>query len=98
MLVRIVKMTFKTEEIEEFESMFAAKKNLIRNFEGCKFLELYQDKNTPEIFFTYSYWETEDALENYRHSNLFKATWKETKAKFSQRAEAWSVDKKVSLT
>ncbi|TQD39395.1 putative quinol monooxygenase [Haloflavibacter putidus] len=97
MLVRIVKMTFKTEEIASFQKMFDAKKNLIRNFEGCKFLELYQDRNTPEIFFTYSYWDNEQSLENYRNSALFKATWKETKQKFSQRAEAWSVDKKVTL-
>ncbi len=97
MLVRIVKMTFNTEEIASFQKMFDAKKNLIRNFEGCNFLELYQDRNTPEIFFTYSYWDNEQSLENYRHSELFKATWKETKQKFSKRAEAWSVDKKVSL-
>ena len=56
MLVRIVKMTFKKEEIENFKKMFDKKKQHIRNFEGCKFLELYQDKNTPTIFFTYSYW------------------------------------------
>jgi len=97
MLVRIVKMTFKEEEIENFKTMFDEKKQFIRNFEGCNFLELYQDKNKPTIFFTYSYWENENALENYRHSDLFKSVWATTKAKFSDKAEAWSVNKLVTL-
>lgn len=97
MLVRIVKMHFKEEEIENFQSFFQTKKTFIRNFEGCQFLELYQDKNAPELFFTYSYWENEAALENYRHSPLFKSVWAETKQKFAGKPEAWSVDKLVSL-
>ena len=98
MLVRIVKMTFKEEEIENFKKMFDEKKERIRKFEGCNFLELYQEKNHPHIFFTYSYWNNEEALEKYRHSTLFKSVWATTKAKFSERAEAWSVNKLVSLT
>lgn len=97
MLVRIVKMHFKQEEIENFQSFFQTKKTFIRNFEGCQFLELYQDKNAPELFFTYSYWENEAALEKYRHSSLFKNVWAETKKKFAGKPEAWSVDKLVSL-
>ncbi|HET8809278.1 MAG TPA: antibiotic biosynthesis monooxygenase family protein [Flavobacteriaceae bacterium] len=97
MLVRIVKMNFRKEEIEHFQLFFQEKKNFIRNFEGCRFLELYQDKNDPEIFFTYSYWENEAALDNYRHSELFKNVWAATKKMFGGKPEAWSVDKIVSL-
>lgn len=97
MLVRIVKMNFKKEEVASFKTLFDDKKTFIRNFEGCQFLELYQDKSTPEIFFTYSYWKNEEALENYRHSKLFKDVWAETKKKFGGKPEAWSVDKMVSL-
>lgn len=97
MLVRIVKMNFKKEEIESFQALFQKKKELIRNFDGCQFLELYQDQNSPELFFTYSYWENETALENYRHSDLFQNVWAETKKKFGGKPEAWSVDKIVSL-
>lgn len=97
MLVRIVKMNFRKEEIEHFQLFFETKKNFIRGFEGCQFLELYQDKNDPEIFFTYSYWENEAALDNYRHSELFKSVWAATKKMFCGKPEAWSVDKIVSL-
>ena len=44
MFVRIVKLIIKTEEISSFKTMFDEKKSLIRNFPGCQFLELYQDK------------------------------------------------------
>lgn len=97
MFVRIVKMSFHSKYIAEFQEIFAQKKNRIRNFEGCQLLELYQDKNNPEIFFTYSYWKNESALENYRNSVFFKETWKQTKGYFNNKPEAWSVDKKVSL-
>lgn len=97
MLVRIVKMTFNPEEVGHFQALFQEKKTFIRGFEGCQFLELYQDKSTPEVFFTYSYWEDETALEKYRHSELFKSVWSETKKLFSAKPEAWSVDKIVSL-
>ena len=97
MFVRIVKMSFQKKYIEDFLQMFEQKKKLIRNSLGCKLLELYQDKNNPEIFFTYSYWDTENDLENYRNSDLFKTTWKQTKSYFNNKPEAWSLDRKVIL-
>ena len=97
MFVRIVKMSFHTHCIEDFLQMFDEKKKLIRGSEGCQRLELYQDKNKPEIFFTYSYWKDENDLENYRNSELFKTTWKQTKGYFNDKPQAWSVDKKVVL-
>lgn len=97
MFVRIVKMSFAEENITEFLANFEEKKQFIRDFEGCNFLELYRDKNNTNVFFTYSYWNTEADLENYRHSDLFKGVWAKTKPLFNAKPEAWSVDKLVSL-
>lgn len=97
MFVRIVKMSFHKKHIDEFLVIFNQKKEFIRASEGCNLLELYQDKNNPEIFFTYSYWEDEQDLENYRNSELFKNVWAQTKLYFNDKPHAWSVDKKVSL-
>ena len=94
MLIRIVKMTFEPSEIEAFQGLFQRNREKIRGFEGCEHLELYQDKNNKNIFFTYSYWKDEDALENYRVSSLFKEVWSETKQMFAGKPEAWSVDRK----
>lgn len=92
MFTRIVKMEFKEETITAFLKHFETIKTQIRNFEGCHFLELYRDKRAPHIFFTYSKWESTQALDNYRNSNLFNEVWAQTKPKFSQKAQAWSVD------
>jgi len=97
MFVRIVKMSFHEENIPEFLSNFETMKTKIRNSHGNRLLELYQDKSNPCIFFTYSYWETEDDLENYRQSELFYDVWTFTKKLFNAKPEAWSVDKLVSL-
>ena len=90
-------MSFHEIHIDEFLSNFNLIKERIRNFKGCSFLELYRDKNQPNIFFTYSYWDTETDLENYRNSILFKEVWANTKSFFNNKPEAWSVDKVVSL-
>lgn len=97
MFVRIVKMSFDIDKVSEFQSLFNSKKEFIRNFPGCSFLELYRDKNQENIFFTYSYWDREKDLENYRHSDLFKDVWTQTKLLFNDKPQAWSVDKLVSL-
>ena len=90
MIVRVVKMHFRTEEIDTFKSLFEEIKLKIRSFPGVQHLECIQDVKNPEIFFTYSHWESEKDLENYRHSELFKSTWAKTKILFQERAQAWS--------
>lgn len=90
MIVRIVKMTFEPEKIEEFWTLFEQVKHKIASFEGVLHLEALQDKNNPHIIFTYSHWEDEKYLEKYRHSELFAHTWKDTKALFKEKAEAWT--------
>jgi quinol monooxygenase YgiN len=89
---RIVKMEFAEENIGAFMDNFEAVKEKIRNFPGCLFLELYRDKNDETIFFTYSKWEDEIDLKNYRNSQLFEEVWATTKPMFRSKAQAWSVD------
>ncbi|MEW4925410.1 antibiotic biosynthesis monooxygenase family protein [Algibacter sp. 2305UL17-15] len=97
MLVRIVKMSFEEHNINEFLTIFETNKMFIRGFEGCRLLELYRDKNETNIFFTYSYWNSEADLEHYRQSQLFKTVWSKTKQLFNAKPQAWSVDKLETL-
>ena len=93
MLLRIVKMTFEPAKVADFMNAFEARKNLIANFEGCSGVDLLRDINQPNVFFTYSKWQNEEALENYRRSELFQSTWKEVKQWFCDKPDAWSVQK-----
>lgn len=97
MLVRIVKLGIDTKHIEAFLANFEASKEKIRDFNGCNFLELYQEKDNKNVFFTYSYWTSETDLNNYRNSDLFKGIWAKTKPMFNDKPEAWSVNKLVTL-
>lgn len=91
MIVRIVEMQFKPENVETFKALFETKKEKIRGFPGCLYLEMLQGTAANDnVFSTYSYWESEKDLENYRYSDLFAETWKATKALFSARARATS--------
>jgi len=98
MIVRIVKMHFQENNVATFSAMFEDIKKEIRNQPGCTLLELYQDANDPQTFFTYSYWNSETDLNNYRHSALFQEIWPKTKAMFDQKPTAHTVNKIHSLT
>ncbi|MGZ4034182.1 MAG: putative quinol monooxygenase [Bacteroidia bacterium] len=97
MIIRIVKMTFEPQKVNDFLIIFNESKQLIRNMEGCSHLELLNDINSTNIYFTYSYWDSENDLNNYRSSQLFNNVWTKTKALFSAKPEAWSVEQKIIL-
>lgn len=83
-------MTFQPDKVADFQSIFSESKEKIRNFEGCQHLELLRCVKPDNVFFTYSFWESEANLDNYRHSEFFKATWSRTKVLFADKPEAWS--------
>jgi len=91
MLTRIVKMTFEPENIPSFERLFEASEKGIRSFPGCLKVNLLQDMKNPAVFFTYSHWESEAALEAYRQSEFFQGVWGQTRTLFSERPKAWSL-------
>ncbi len=96
-MIRIVKMTFDPSKVDEFLNNFNQVKEKIRAFEGVEHLELLNDKNNSNIYFTYSIWKDDSFLEKYRQSELFKSVWAVTKPLFIEKAEAWSVNSLVKL-
>jgi quinol monooxygenase YgiN len=91
MIKRVVKMTFRTEEIDLFLTIFHQTKSFIRASEGCMHLELWRSVTEPNILFTLSHWESELFLEKYRQSDLFRRTWAKTKVLFADKPSAWTV-------
>ncbi len=94
-LLRIVRLTFEEKYIEDFTKNFEEVKQKIRYFDGCHHLELWQDADNPCIFLTYSHWESEEKLNNYRKSELFGTVWKTTKQWFADKPVAFSSFQKV---
>ena len=93
MIIRIVKMTFREDSSETFKNFTSTIKDTIKSFDGCSHLDIYRDINNPNIFFSYSYWDSEIHLNEYRNSDFFKKTWAKTKQWFDDKPEAWSVNK-----
>lgn len=91
-MIRIVKMEFMPEKVTDFLTVFNESKEKISSFDGISHLELLNDKNNSNIFFTYSIWQSEEHLNKYRDSDLFKSVWTKTKPLFAEKAEAWSVE------
>jgi heme-degrading monooxygenase HmoA len=93
MLTRVVRMTFREDAVGDFLNNFNTHKEKIRNFPGCRHLEIWQDADFKNIFITYSFWDSEEALEQYRDSELFKSVWAYTKTLFADKPTAFSAKK-----
>lgn len=90
MLIRLVRMTFRPEALDAFMQIFDASAPQIRAFPGCSHLELWEDARFANILTTYSHWADDDALDAYRHSDLFRTTWARTKPLFAAPPSAHS--------
>lgn len=92
MLIRFVRMTFQEDRLTDFLSIFAASKAKIRAFSGCQHLELLRDLDQPNVRMTLSHWDSPEALEAYRQSDLFQTTWAATKVLFADKPVAFSTE------
>lgn len=93
MLTRIVRLSFEPSKVEEFKEIFEASKHKIATREGCSGVELMQDFDQENVFYTYSKWDGQENLNAYRHSDLFAGVWKATKALFNDKPLAYSLKK-----
>ena len=93
MIVRIVRMQFQADQLSAFQAIFDQSKHAIRSFPGCLHLELHADPSDPSVRYTYSHWESEEALNAYRHSDLFAGVWPKTKALFAGKPLAYSLSR-----
>lgn len=84
-------MKFRAEELPVFLSLFERTAEQIRRFPGCSRLELWQDTGDPGLCFTYSWWESQQHLDEYRQSDLFRTTWAQAKILFEDKPIARSV-------
>lgn len=91
MITRIVKLTFHENKMIDFLNHFETIKWQVAQFPGCRGMKLHRDQKHPNIIFTYSIWENEDTLNEYRNSELFKKLWPVIKPWFKDKAEAWTV-------
>lgn len=91
MIHRIVKMAFREGEVDNFLEIFKKNCTAIRNFPGCESLQLQRGIGSS-ILFTYSLWESDDSLQDYRESRLFRNIWNQTKVLFKDKPEAWSTE------
>lgn len=85
-------MEFMDDKVENFIKLFQTNKDKILAFDGCQSVDLLRDINTKNIFFTYSIWDSESFLNQYRESETFRNIWSKTKPLFSNKAKAWSVE------
>jgi quinol monooxygenase YgiN len=89
-IIRIVRMTLEPHSVDRFHRLFNETAAQIRAFDGCDHLELWIDARFPNIITTYSIWRSEELLDAYRRSSLFRETWAQTRRMFAAPPSATS--------
>lgn len=97
MIIRIVRMHLTDAGVEEFLDIFDRHKVAIRNFPGCMHLQLLKDAEDANCYTTLSHWSDPQSLENYRKSELFGQVWGRVKTLFSERTQAFSLEKFIEV-
>jgi heme-degrading monooxygenase HmoA len=83
-------MSFQPEKVDSFLQLFSRVAGYIRTFPGCQRLELLADQTDEQVFTTYSIWDSQHDLDEYRRSPLFDDTWRRTREMFSDSPSAVS--------
>lgn len=90
MLIRVVQLSIRSECVDGFLTVFAEAAPRIHAFPGCLRLELWEDQETRGGFTTLSHWKSDEALDAYRNSSLFRLRWAAIKPMFAAKPRAFS--------
>lgn len=90
-ILRLVRLTFKPENVEIFLDFFSKTRSSILAFEGCLELQHYRDREQPNVVYTLSRWASPEHLEKYRQSDFFKNTWEQVSRWFDDKPQAFTL-------
>jgi quinol monooxygenase YgiN len=96
MIVRIVRMEFQPNRVHDFLTVFRAAESKIRNFSGCRQMEIYRDHDRENVFYTISHWDSLQHLNDYRNSEVFHRTWEPVKELFAAAPIVYSLQKSTT--
>jgi quinol monooxygenase YgiN len=97
MLIRLVRMWFEPDNVDEFLRLYHAAHPTISSQPGCFGVRLVRQIDDPASFATWSRWESAAALDAYRTGPFFRAFWPQVRALFRVPAEAVSFEE-VGIT
>ncbi len=92
MITRIVMLNFQPDRVDEFLEIFNQNKQVLAKSDGCIRLEIFKSTGDADTYVTISNWQSEEHLEMYRQSELFKEIWSKVKPLFNNKAQAWTLN------
>jgi|SRR5690554_411182 len=90
MIIRIVELNIQRDELVKAGSLLEEVSSKVRSMNGCSHLHILEDMHQAGHITTYSHWESEQHLNDYRKSVIFRNFWGAIKPLFASPARAWS--------
>lgn len=96
-LHRLVKLTFRPDATAAFRAILTEARPVILAQPGCFHMEAWEDLNDPTVYYTYSRWVSQVALDEYRSSKAFGRFWPRTKTLFAAPPQTVSAQRLLEL-
>ncbi len=90
MIVRIVHMFFRPHALEQLMPLIHRQLRNVMSHPGCLAVKLFRDTSDPDHLCTFSIWEDQEALDDYRQSDHFIEVWSTLKSHFAKPPQAYS--------
>lgn len=85
-------MKIKEHCLADFQQLMLTLNNEIRCVDGCKHLEVLNDKADNLTIFSMAIWESEKAIDKYKKTDLYKTVWKQLNEYIAGEPHIWTVE------
>lgn len=92
MILRVVKMNVDEEKRDAFELFMKNLREEKLKLAGCLHFDYFHEKNNKNIFYSYTIWESEKYLKQYKKTDLFIEVVSTLKKLCTEEPKAWTIE------
>lgn len=92
MILRIVKIKIDEVKIDTFKLFMKNLRNEKLRLKGCLHFDYFHEKKNKNIYYTYTIWENEKHLNQYKKSELFKKVISTLNSLSIEEPRAWTIE------
>ena len=92
MITRIVKISIKQQNQNDFKNYINEVRPIMADFKGCEHIEILKDKSNSNTFSIYSIWKNEKLLEHFRSSEMSGEFNRTIEKWLEKQIQAWTVE------
>ncbi len=91
MILRVVKLKVDPRKMEAFQLFMENLHDEKLRLNGCLHFDFFNERQNPNIFYSYTIWEHEKFLKQYKKTDLFKEVVQTLRELCIDEPQAWTI-------